>query len=91
MGHSYQATCNECGRKSRIDVGGGFFFIQVRCELCGKTKNLRARKRRDQEKLRAKGFGNCPCGGVLSEDAPPRCPHCQSDDLDLGEIEIYYD
>ena len=91
MGHTCRAICRECCRKFAANVGGGFFFIQVRCEACGKTKQVPFEERGEAGRIRAEGFGKCRCGGDLSEGARVRCPFCRSEDVDLGEPEVYYD
>ena len=91
MGQTCRTTCNACGRDFTVRDGGGFFFLQVRCEACGKSETLPFKEPGDRAKLRETGFGECSCGGKMSEDAKPRCPFCRSDDLELGEVEIYYD
>jgi len=91
MGQTYHARCNGCRHEFRTNVGGGFFFIQVRCEECGRARDVPVEKNTDRTTQRAVGFGKCRCGGSFSEDASPRCPKCRSDNLDLGEPEVFYD
>jgi len=35
MGSEYGARCRKCGKKFRVQDGGGFTFFQVRCDQCG--------------------------------------------------------
>ena len=36
-------------------------------------------------------LGRCGCGGSYRPRAPVRCPECNSDDVDLGEVMAYAD
>ena len=40
MGGTYQATCNACKHEFSVDEGGGFVFHLLRCDKCGKTKEI---------------------------------------------------
>ncbi len=40
MGHSYQVTCDGCGRRFMVSEGGGFFFDQLHCDTCGREKGI---------------------------------------------------
>jgi predicted Zn-ribbon and HTH transcriptional regulator len=35
--------------------------------------------------------GNCQCRGSYRFDAPPRCPNCNSTEIEEGEITVMYD
>ena len=38
MGMTYRAACQECGHRSKVEVGGGFVFHLLHCTQCGKAK-----------------------------------------------------
>jgi Zn finger protein HypA/HybF involved in hydrogenase expression len=40
MGTQYSAKCLDCGKTFAIRDGGGFFFHELRCNTCGKTKSV---------------------------------------------------
>lgn len=40
MGYRIKAKCRECGQSFHVDHGGGFVFHLVRCDKCGRTKQL---------------------------------------------------
>lgn len=76
MGQAFEATCLDCGELFEVNLGGGFFFMLLHCEVCGKPKSVNLRKEIDPEA--ADPWGRCRCGGEFSHDAPPRCPKCHS-------------
>jgi len=40
MGMSYRAACEECGYRSKVEIGGGFAFHLLHCTQCGKAKSV---------------------------------------------------
>jgi hypothetical protein len=40
MGSSAGMICKNCGHHFVVDEGGGFFFHLLRCDRCGRTKNI---------------------------------------------------
>jgi len=40
MGQKYFATCNSCGTKFAMNIGGGFIFHLLHCNLCGEEKEI---------------------------------------------------
>jgi len=40
MGDQFRATCLDCRKKFTVSSGGGFSFHLVRCDKCGKTKDM---------------------------------------------------
>jgi len=40
MGSTFDCQCNECGHEFKVVQGGGFRFVHVCCDGCGKTKSL---------------------------------------------------
>ena len=40
MGATYEATCNKCGHKFKLNIGGGIFFQLLKCDKCGKDKYI---------------------------------------------------
>lgn len=58
MGIERPVICKKCGHKFRCRNGGGFFFLQIRCDKCGKDKFIgidkisdKIRKEREKELL----------------------------------------
>ena len=40
MGSRYNAICLDCGDYFSIDEGGGFFFHLLKCDACGKDREV---------------------------------------------------
>lgn len=40
MGHIFRATCRACGHEFRASEGGGRQFVELRCDVCGKSKSV---------------------------------------------------
>ena len=40
MGQAYGAMCDDCGKEFEVKEGGGFAFHLLRCEKCGKSKDI---------------------------------------------------
>ena len=40
MGHSFRAKCKKCGNEFTDKEGGGFYFHLLRCDRCGKSKEV---------------------------------------------------
>jgi len=43
MGEQVAAKCLDCGRRFKVDHGGGFSLHLVRCNKCGKTESMATR------------------------------------------------
>ncbi|MFC2167507.1 hypothetical protein ACFLRW_00870 [Acidobacteriota bacterium] len=128
MGQAYRAKCKDCGNDFTDKEGGGFYFHLLRCDKCGKSKEIgfdeigephlryikglggpysvassqtdkmiqeeypgdsitESEYHREIEKL----MGQCKCGGQHSFDAPPRCPGCNSINIEKGDVFMMYD
>lgn len=61
----------------------------LHCEICGRAAALE-RSEMDADPAAAT-LGSCGCGGKLSLEAPPRCPHCRSSELEPVGNYINYD
>jgi len=107
MGSVFKARCEDCGHAFEAsDAGGGFTFIQLRCDKCGVTRGVKCPDRRgtavrwtseheaEWERWRRELESmdvRCPCGGEFTESAPLRCPKCGSTDIAKGETVLCYD
>jgi len=40
MGCEYKVTCRACGHKSLVNDGGGFLCHMLRCDKCGREKDV---------------------------------------------------
>jgi hypothetical protein len=40
MGGQYEARCLDCGRRSTVSIGGGFFFHLLHCDKCGASASV---------------------------------------------------
>jgi hypothetical protein len=40
MGAAFDCRCNDCDHEFKVVQGGGFRFVHVCCDGCGKTKSL---------------------------------------------------
>jgi hypothetical protein len=89
VGEAFDATCKDCGTVSHVSLGGGFTFVMLHCETCGKPKTISLREPIDPDD---DAYGVCECGGGLSHDALPRCSNCRSVDLEPIEgTHVLYD
>lgn len=105
MGHAYEAKCSICGHTFTLHNGGGFRFAKLRCDQCGKDKEIIYEEHKGQLQLLSEDddyskyqtaleaiAGECGCGGQYRFDAPGRCPECHSTDLaDTGKWVMMYD
>jgi len=106
MGMTYNATCRNCGNTFTSRYGGGFSFVDVRCDKCGKEKTapnkvlnmlclvINEDKFKINEEINLEieaAIGRCECGGRFSINAPVRCPQCKSTDIEEGPGVILYD
>jgi hypothetical protein len=88
MGSSFDARCNDCGEVHEVSLGGGFTFMLLHCDVCGKPKSVSLRKKIDPEA--EDPWGRCRGGGDLSTEAPPRCPKCRSTEFEpIGNFTDY--
>ncbi len=91
MGHSFGVICQTCQHRFTISHGPGFYFNLLRCESCGKTKNvtLEEMEKVGISRLDKAGVeniaGKCECGGNFTEKAQPRCPECGSVEHKVAE------
>ena len=93
MGYSYEAICQDCGEKLRVNDGPGMFAHNRHCDRCGKSKFSGFE---ELDKLLGQGHNPsrayddvgyqakleqlvkpCRCKGRFRFEAPPRCPHCR--------------
>ncbi len=90
MGHSYDAICQHCEGRFRVDVGPGMSFHNLHCDRCGKSKFIgfdeidklqgkkhnpvRAYDDADYQAKLEQLVGSCPCKGRFRFNAPSRCP-----------------
>lgn len=56
MGHTFAGKCKQCGEQSTFSVGGGFFFHQLNCDRCHKTKTISFDKMGDLHARYVKGL-----------------------------------
>ncbi len=56
MGHRVEGKCLECGADFHIDHDGGFAFHLLRCDRCGKTKEIGFEKLGELHIRYLKGF-----------------------------------
>ena len=40
MGSSFSIICKKCGQKSGVNQGGGFTFHELRCDACGRNREV---------------------------------------------------
>ena len=74
-------------------------FAQLRCDRCGRAKNVdiylhdpgMPTSADDWGKRVESRAGKCKCGGKFTLGARPRCPKCKSLRLDKGEAMLFYD
>jgi hypothetical protein len=91
VGESFDARCSNCGEIFNISIGGGFRFMMLHCEVCGKPKARNIAEKIELGLDEAGHWGTCPCGGDLSFDAPPRCPKCRSTKYEVPGNYVNYD
>ena len=103
MGQTFKAKCNCCGREFEFDEGGGFCFYLLRCNRCGRVKEI-SFDEVDKFKLKyprnddryydevEELVGQCRCGGDYLFCAPARCPECKSTNIDIDDDPVmFYD
>lgn len=105
MGRQFRALCRTCGEGFEASDGPGMTFYLARCERCGREKNV-SRERLLREAVKRDPGGpvpmeleylvpdvvhDCKCGGKFSTGAPPRCPKCQSTDIEAGDTIRQYE
>jgi len=101
MGSTVAAICIDCGHKFEANIGGGMTFELLRCNLCGKTREVAIvdilKKKASEEYYKEfnvvleKYWGDCKCGGKFKTKAPIRCPKCKSKNIEQGENLCDYD
>ena len=95
MGHEALYRCLSCGHEFRSHEGGGFLFIEFRCVQCDWIKAVESNRRVPPESYRpptSEEIGLCPrCGGELRSDLEPMCPGCGSRNVEVKEIQTFYD
>lgn len=67
MGTHFGATCRTCGHEYGVDLGGGFTFHLLRCDQCGKTKDISFEELGDTHKRYIKGL-KVPRSGFTAEE-----------------------
>ena len=71
MGHRVKAKCLDCGEVFTVEDGGGFYFHLVRCDTCGKTKEISFTDLRYQEALgKSSGIASPEPDEDIREQAP---------------------
>ena len=65
MGQTFEALCNDCGHVFSVSDGGGVTFHLVRCNRCGKTKQILFEEIADLHFRYLKGLPG-PYSGVTS-------------------------
>jgi predicted Zn-ribbon and HTH transcriptional regulator len=99
MGKEFDATCQQCQTVFRVSEGGGFLFVSLRCERCGRewTRSLQELAEAGitfhdadaWQNVRALA-GQCRCGGTFSETARQRCPQCKSDRYERTGLDVLF-
>lgn len=107
MGAVHNPNCRSCGHAWQNELVGALMFAGAyRCTGCSRVQMIgadRIHTRRIMPKRRTPNLydlpdrivdrmlGRCGCGGSYRPRAPVRCPECNSDDVDLGEVMAYAD
>jgi transcription elongation factor Elf1 len=60
MGMYSDVICNVCGWRFAINVGGGFEFYDLHCEVCGRHKRVEIEEIKDARLAFAKTPGVVP-------------------------------
>ena len=66
MGGTYGAICKKCGKKFEYSQGGGMAFHLLRCDKCGKEKEIGFDEIGEPHKKYIKGL-SVPYSGATSE------------------------
>jgi len=69
MGHGYAAKCRQCGASFAAREGGGFSFHLLRCDRCGREKNVRFRDLGETHFKYIKGLEVPYCGASAHFDS----------------------
>jgi len=66
MGSTYGATCKKCGKTFEYNEGGGFVFHLLRCDKCGKEREIGFEEIGEPHKKYIKGL-SVPYSSASSE------------------------
>lgn len=68
MGQTYEANCDKCGHKFKLNMGGGFFFHLLKCDKCGKDKDISFEEIGEPHLRYLKGLGGPYCVATTEHD-----------------------
>lgn len=92
MGITYSAKCNKCGATFLVTDKGGLNFETIRCDRCGKTKNVNRKIYEGSHKKHENHAEQSKYGGTMSESVRQKSPECGSLDYsDDGGVSLCYD
>ncbi len=68
MGSSYSVICKDCGTKYQINEGRGFFFHKLRCDVCGREREVQFHDLGDLHLRFVKGLPGPYCLASMESD-----------------------
>ena len=68
MGHTAEHKCLDCGKDFEAEHDGGFFFHLLRCDSCGKTKEVSFEEIEDLHTRYIKGLPGPYCVASSEHD-----------------------
>ena len=84
MGHRNGARCLDCGEDFSVDHGGGFTFHLLRCDRCGKAKQIGFDKIEDLHNRYLKGLKGPYAVATMAHDKWVR-ENCEGEPLSEEE------